>query len=302
VSPKFSRLVLVASVALGLGLAPLLGALASTSVVTVQDDQFLYSDNTNTVTVYVGDEVTWRVAADAAHAHTVTPFDGKSWGTDVAGNADDLTAGKEYTVKFNKASGSGGYIYYCKNHGGGDKLHPTGMFGKVVVIDPTPVTTATTAPPTTTTTTAPATTTTTKPAVTTPTTPAPAGVAATHPPTTVAPAPTTTTKPEKDKKDNKDNKDETTTTTAPPPPVAPDLPDSAIVPALPGFETGTLTQDGAEAPGDNPTGEAVALLKNKHKGGDGMKLLILSGFGLGALGFGTAGYKYHNRSSKYFPA
>jgi hypothetical protein len=46
----------------------------------------------------------------------------------------------------------------------------------------------------------------------------------------------------------------------------------------------------------------VALLKNKHKGGAGMKLLILSGFGLGALGFGTAGYKYHNRSSKYFPA
>ena len=32
------------------------------------------------------------------------------------------------------------------------------------------------------------------------------------------------------------------------------------------------------------------------------KLLLLSGFGLGALSLGTAGYKYANRSSKYFPA
>ena len=33
-----------------------------------------------------------------------------------------------------------------------------------------------------------------------------------------------------------------------------------------------------------------------------MKLLIASGLGLGALGLGTAGYKFANRSSKYFPA
>ena len=46
----------------------------------------------------------------------------------------------------------------------------------------------------------------------------------------------------------------------------------------------------------------MALLKNKKKGGDAVKLLVISGFGLGALGFGTAGYKYANRSSKYFPA
>jgi hypothetical protein len=28
----------------------------------------------------------------------------------------------------------------------------------------------------------------------------------------------------------------------------------------------------------------------------------VSGLGLGALGFGSGAYRYHNRSSKYFPA
>jgi len=295
VSPKLSRLVLVASVAMGLALAPLQGALAA-SVVDVKDDQFLNTDNTNSVTVQIGDEITWRVAGDAARSHTVTPYDTNKWGKDSAGNGDDLTSGKEYTVKFTKADT---YVYYCKNHGGGDKAHPTGMWGVVKVVDPNATTTTTaTAPPTTTTTLAP-TTTTTAPHVT-PTTSAPAASQGARPPVTAAPAPTTTTaaKPDKDKKDKKD--ETTTTTETAPPPV--DLPDSAIIPALPGSETGSLTQNGAETPGENPTGEAVALLKNKKKGGEAMKLLIISGIGLGALGFGTAGYKYANRSSKYFPA
>jgi hypothetical protein len=86
----------------------------------------------------------------------------------------------------------------------------------------------------------------------------------------------------------------------PPPPV--ELPDSAIIPVLPGL-TGTTTQNGIEAPGDTPEGDAIALLKSKKGGGDkAMKLLIVSGLGLGVLGLGTAGYKYANRSSKYFPA
>jgi hypothetical protein len=116
-----------------------------------------------------------------------------------------------------------------------------------------------------------------------------------------APAPTTTTnKAEKDKKP----KDETTTTTtAPPPPI--DLPDSAIIPTLPGASTTSSVDPGgsAEAPADTPEGDAVALLKSKKdNGGDALKLLIVSGIGLGALGIGSAGYKYANRSSKYFPA
>ncbi|HEV3364674.1 MAG TPA: hypothetical protein VG795_11170, partial [Acidimicrobiia bacterium] len=120
--------------------------------------------------------------------------------------------------------------------------------------------------------------------------PAPSGPAAT----------TTTAKGNKDKKP----KDETTTTTIPPltpPPPPIDLPDEAIVPSLPGFNTPSSGEP--EAPLETPEGEAVALLRpKKNDGGDAVKLLIVSGIGLGALGVGTAGYKYANRSSKYFPA
>jgi hypothetical protein len=31
-------------------------------------------------------------------------------------------------------------------------------------------------------------------------------------------------------------------------------------------------------------------------------VLVVTGLGIGALGIGTAGYKFANRSSKYFPA
>jgi hypothetical protein len=157
----------------------------------------------------------------------------------------------------------------------------------------------TTQPPTTQ---PPATTSTTRQLGSTP--PATTATAPTTRPAPTAPAPTTTTaKGEKDKKP----KDETTTTmpalTPPPPPI--DLPDEAIVPALPGASTTSSADPGAsaEAPTDTPEGEAVALLKSKKdNGGDAMKLLIVSGLGLGALGIGSAGYKYANRSSKYFPA
>ncbi len=142
------------------------------------------------------------------------------------------------------------------------------------------------------------TTSTTRPAATPPATTATAPT--TRPtPTTAAP---TTTAPKCDK-DKKQKDDETTTTTLPPPPPPIDLPDEAIVPSLPGSTTSSA-EPGAtgEAPLDTPEGEAVALLKGKKSGGEAMKLLIVSGLGLGALGVGTAGYKYANRSSKYFPA
>jgi hypothetical protein len=54
-------------------------------------------------------------------------------------------------------------------------------------------------------------------------------------------------------------------------------------------------------PSSTPEGDAIALIKHKH-GHKGMLVLIATGLGIGALGVGTAGYKYANRSSKYFPA
>jgi plastocyanin len=294
---KYTRLVLLAAVAAALGLGPMLSAFASGPVVDVVDDQFHYTNNTNSTDAYVGDDITWRVASDAQHPHTVTPYDPKQWG-DKGGSAD-LTAGQEYTVHFSKP---GRYVYYCTHHGGGDKLHPTGMWGVINVIDPNapPPTTPSTAAPTTTTTTAPPTTTpTTPPGTTAPTTPTTAAPGGGHTPTTAAPATTTTAKDKKPKEDTSSS----STTTAPPPPV--DLPDSAIIPTLPlfGTTTSTLIQNGAtaQAPASVPQGDAVAMLPEQHHRA-GTKMLILTGVGLGALGFGTAGWKFAHRSSKYFPA
>ncbi|MGH9008635.1 MAG: hypothetical protein ACRDYF_02175, partial [Acidimicrobiia bacterium] len=197
----------------------------------------------------------------------------------------------------------GDYIYFCTIHGGIDEDgEEFGMWGKIHVIDPTPNTTAPPPPPPP----PPAqsstssTTTTTRPGATPPATTATAPPVTSRPGPT-APAPTATTaKADKGKK----SKDETTTTTIPaltPPPPPIDLPDEAIVPSLPGASAAPSNEP--EAPVDTPEGEAVALLKSKKgNGGDAMKLLIVSGLGLGALGVGTAGYKYANRSSKYFPA
>ena len=113
-------------------------------------------------------------------------------------------------------------------------------------------------------------------------------------------APATTANTAKGDKNPKDPKEETTTTSSTLPPTV-DLSDEAIIPTLPG--SGAAPGSDAEAPLDTPEGEAVALLKSKKdNGGDALKLLIVSGLGLGALGVGTAGYKYANRSSKYFPA
>jgi plastocyanin len=304
VSPKLTRLLLAASMAVGFSVAPML-AYAAGPGVDIVDDQFRYTDGSNSVTVYLGDDVTWRVAGDAEGTHTVTPYDTQAWTDKVTGSPKDLTAGKEFSAHFAKP---GKYYYFCENHGGGTKEKREGMWGVVNVVDPNATTTTTTtAPPSTTPTTAPTTTTTpaVTPAPTTPTTAAPASPAGVKPPGTAVPAPTTTTKPDKDKKGKDDKKDETTTTTAPPPPPPVDLPDSAIIPALPGLDGSYSTaQNGIEAPDGTPAGDAIALLKSKKGGGNGkaVKLLIVSGVGLGALGIGTAGYKYANRSSKYFPA
>jgi plastocyanin len=247
----------------------------------------------NQLDIFVGDDVVWHVIEGT---HTVTPKDEKQWGQKGSNDLDPNAS--DYTATHFDAPGE--YVYYCKHHGGLDKDgNPTGMWGVILVSDPN-ATTTTTAAPVTTTTQAPTTTTRPAgPAPTTPTTaPAPAGTAGTHAPVTAAPAPTTTatTKADKEKKP----KDETTTTTVAPPAAPVDIPAEAIVPSLPGG-TNTTVQNGAVDPGALPDGEAVASLKDKPTR-KGMKMLIFTGLGIGALGAGAAGYKFANRSSKYFPA
>ncbi|MDQ1497721.1 MAG: hypothetical protein QOI86_1061 [Actinomycetota bacterium] len=303
-SRKFSRLVLVASMAAGFGVAPMLGANATGRGVDAQNNTFVGSDG-NALSAFVGDDISWRILDGT---HTVTPYDEKQWGQKGSGDLDPGTDQYKAT-HFDKP---GQYLYFCKYHGGGTKDNPTGMWGVVNVTDPTPNTQPpatqppatqppatqpppTQPPPTTATTAHPA-----GPAPTTATTaPAPASSAGAHPATTAAPAPTTTTAAKADK--SKAPKDGSTTTSAPPPPAPVDLPDSAIIPTLPGAPS--TVQDGAvvEAPGSTPEGDAVALIKHKH-GHKGTMVLVVTGLGIGALGIGTAGYKFANRSSKYFPA
>jgi plastocyanin len=304
VSPKLSRLLFVATLAAGFSAPMFVANAASVRGVDVHDPDkggFVVpsAQPPNRIEITVGDTVQWTVYEGK---HNITPKDQKQWGGPGSG---DLTPDSDaYSKQFKSATD---YFYYCSIHSGPDDVgkQGVGMWGVIHVIDPTtntqppatqPPTTqpSTTQPPTT------STTATTRPGATPPATTATAPPSAGRPAPT-APAPTTTTaKGEKDKKP----KDETTTTSSTlPPPI--DLPDSAIIPTLPGASTTSSADPGAsaQAPTDTPEGEAVAPLKaKKNDGGDALKLLIVSGLGLGALGIGSAGYKYANRSSKYFPA
>ncbi len=306
-SPKLFRLLFVAMVVTGFS-APMLGASAAGQPRTV--DAYNPPRNfeapgptpTNRLEVAKDDTVSWIIWEGE---HTVTPKDAKQWGGDGSDPNAPLTQDSpRYSKVFTKP---GDYVYFCSIHGGiGEDGKEFGMYGVVHVKDPNanntppppPPPPPTTQPPTT----QPPTTTPTRPGATPPATTA---TAPTTRPAPTGPAPTaTTTKPDRGKK----SKDETTTTTIPPltpPPPPIDLPDEAIIPTLPGAGATSSAEPGAnaEAPANTPEGEAVALLKaKKNNGGEAMKLLIVSGLGLGALGVGTAGYKYANRSSKYFPA
>jgi plastocyanin len=282
--------------AAGFGLVPTAGVDAAQSGVDVWNMPRGFeapgATVSNRLDIYLGDSVTWYIKEGE---HTVTPVDEDHWGDDGSGK---LTPDSDlYTAKnFKKVSN---YVYYCTIHGKiGEDGRPEGMWGFIRVTDPN----ATPPPPppasTTTTTTAAHTT---RPP--TPPTTAPGGSSAgALTPEPTGPAPTTTKPPKTDKNKKPAKEEETTTTTtaeAPPAPV--DIPDEAIVPSLPGSDT--KVQEGlVEFPGDTPEGEAVALLKKSKRGGRSVKLLIASGIGLGVLGLGTAGYKFANRSSKYFPA
>jgi plastocyanin len=291
VSPKLIRLLFVATVVTGVS-APMLGAQAAPerrSVDTYNPPkgfEVFGAADPKILEIFVNDEVTWNIMEGE---HQITPEDAKRWGDSGSNTMKPEDSGSYIADNFRIA---GDYAYYCKLH-----EDMTGIIRVKSNAPPPPP------PPveTTTTTMATTTTTATRPGATPPATSA---TAPTTRPTPTTAAPTTTTKPDKGKKP----KDETTTTTIPaltPPPPPVDIPDEAIIPTLPGLGGTSSANPGAdaEAPGEAPEGEAVALLKaKKDNGGDAMKLLIVSGLGLGLLGFGTAGYKYANRSSKYFPA
>ena len=298
-SRKLTRLVLAGSVAAAFTLAPAFSAYAATDRnVFAADAKFSGKiDNETqkpTTDALPGDRVLWHITNGE---HTVRPDEavGAPWPA-AAQPSEKLTSDSpKYAVTFDQP---GKYHFYCELH--------NGMVGVINVKDQSSSTTPPPPPPP-----PPPTTTTTRPAVvpgpTTTTTSAPASSAGTKPPGSAAPAPTTTsTKPAKDskdkKKDDKPKQEETTTTTAPPPPGPVDIPDEAIIPVLPGSQTATTTQNGVEVPTSTPEGEAIALLKANKGGGKAKSLLLVSGVGLGVLGLGAAGYKWANRSSRYFPA
>jgi plastocyanin len=308
VSRKLTRLLFVTAMVTGAS-APMFGAHAAGQPRSVDAwnpprNFEVVGKSEPTLDVYKGDVVSWNIMEGE---HTVTPENPGKWGGDGGGDANNplKAAAPRYSKTFNNP---GEYIYFCSLHGGIDDAGKEyGMWGKIVVIDPSANNNPPPPPPPTP---QPPTTQPTPPSTTAPARPGPTPPATTATVPTTRPAPSgpattaTTAKADKGKK----AKDETTTTTTvppltpPPPPV--DLPDEAIIPALPGPSTTSSAEPGAtaEAPLSTPEGEAVALLKSKKSGDNAMKLLILSGVGLGALGIGTAGYKYANRSSKYFPA
>ena len=88
---------------------------AETKTVAMQNFKF----DPQTITVNVGDSITWKNSDQAEH--TATADDGSF-------NTDDVAAGQEKTITFSKA---GTFPYYCKYHGGpGGK----GMSGVITVL------------------------------------------------------------------------------------------------------------------------------------------------------------------------
>lgn len=313
-SPKVSRLLLIATVAAGFGVLPMQGASASGTGVDVYNPPVGFTNHYPGVSgvcdsndpnkiphtnAQVKTPVTWYFKEGT---HNVTPAEdvqspyghAANWPKGVGPSGDKNAPDDTVVVTF---TNPGLYFYYSSTNGEGadNGGHLSGMCGVINVgIDTTPTTTPPTSPPDT------------QPPATTPTTSAPSGPApttptappgtspSTHAPATAPPAPTTTTvKADKKPKDSST----TTTTTAPP---AINIPPEAIIPDI-GAGTGSATQNGVVQPTTTPQGDAVALIKHKHSD-NAKKLLIVTGLGIGALGAGAGAYKWANRSSKYFPA
>jgi hypothetical protein len=315
VSPKVSRLLLIATVAAGFGILPMQGASAGGPGIDVYNPPVGFtshspgsgdcqSNDPNKIphtNAQAKVPVTWYIKEGT---HNVTPAEdvqspyghAATWPKGVGPSGDKNAPNDTVEVTFNNP---GLYFYYSSTNGEGSDDHGQlrGMCGVINVgVDTTPTTTPPTSPPSTTPDTQPPTTspTTPPPAPTPNSTAPPATSPSTHAPTTAAPAPTTTTAVKGDKKPK--DSSTTTTTTAPP---AINIPPEAIIPDIAG--AGTATQNGVVQPSSTPSGDAVALIKHKHSD-NAKKMLILTGFGIGVLGIGAGAYKWANRSSKYFPA
>jgi plastocyanin len=288
-----------------------------------------FAPSNGTVTqINQGDTITWK-ALDGTH--TVSPADGTSF----AGSGDLTGPDGTFSVTFDKP---GTYSFYCKHHGSvedGGKIHH-GMWGKIEVkADDTTNTTAAPAPPPGSQPPppnpdpgAPP-----PPGPTRPPSPPPSSspppntsngsgangqggsgqtAAGTGrpfvgpPPTQTAPPPTraafsgppptqppTTTKGKDKEKEGGDS--------AAPPEATVLPPDEAVLPPSPQFPTST-TAPLAVAPGEVPHGDTIAVLKNEAGGRRRKLVLFVTVFGVGAFAAGVGGWKYVNRSSKYWPA
>lgn len=114
--------------------------------------------------------------------------------------------------------------------------------------------------------------------------------------TAASPAPTSA--PAKPKDKERESSDDTS-----PPEATAVPPDELVLPPSPQFPTATTAPPLADAPGEIPQGESVAVIKNTEPSG-GRRKLILFGtlFGVGAFTLGVAGWKFATRPSKYWPA
>ena len=283
-----------------------------------------FTPSNGTVTqVTQGETVTWR-SLDGTH--TVTPADGSAF----PGSGDLTGPDATYSVTFDKP---GSFSFYCRHHGSVEdngKIHH-GMWGRIEVKagDGTTTTTAPPAPPP-----AnqpppgsdpgppPA------PAPTHPPSPPPtqgspppsssggstggqngqtaAGTGRPFvgpPPTQAAPPPSKTafagppaTDPPKEREKERESSSDNTS----PPQATAVPPDEAVLPPSPQFPTATTAP--AQSPADVPHGDTIAVLKNEQ-GGHRRKLVMFGTiFGMGAFAAGVGGWKYMNRSSRYWPA
>ena len=281
--------------------------------VTVRDSGF---SETN-ITARVGDQLIFVLDAAATQNHTLAWDRGQiQFKFDHNGNASKNCDGG--------AGGSGPYVCYPMNNHGQAHFYdidhvrdPNGaaFAGTLTVTDaPPPPPDTTSSSTSTTVTTVRATTATTartEPSTTTfPPTTATTGFVTVRPMLVSGPAPTTTTTAPK-KKDASDNKDkgkaaspETPTTAAPAPPDTPGL--------EPVFDPATLTPAPLPAPDNGvaaitgPAGDldaaAVANLLPDKPADDGTPLMVAALAALGLFLVGGAGWAWHHRTSRYFPA
>jgi len=101
-------------------------AIAADKAVTVGDNFF----DPRSVSVFVGDTVTWQTSSQSFAPHNVVADNGSFKGGGDPANHNPAPGPWSYSFKFTKP---GTFRYYCSQHGAPGGV---GMSGKVVVIDP----------------------------------------------------------------------------------------------------------------------------------------------------------------------